>query len=95
MPIHQWYSLFLSMLALFVPNGHARAQGDAEQGGRDFFLHVGVGASNGARMGLSYRFAPHFEAEGSLGYVRVLNYFTYPERASESCLLYTSPSPRD
>jgi hypothetical protein len=84
MPIHQRVSLLFAMLALLVPGGHACAQGNAELSGRDFFLHAGVGASNGARLGFSYRFSPHFEVEGSLGYVRVLNYFTYPERASES-----------
>ena len=39
---------------------------------------------NGARVGASYRVAPHVEVELSFGYVRMVNYIQYPDKSSTS-----------
>ena len=72
------------LLPCTAPVAAAQSGARKLEAGHDFYIYAGVGASNGARVGLMHHFMPHFAGEVSFGYVRLLNYFTVRGHASES-----------
>jgi hypothetical protein len=83
---HTAFMCFAICLLLSCAAPRATAQSGARQPdtGHDFYIYAGVGASNGARLGLMHQFLPHLAGEVSFGYVRLLNYFTIRGHPSES-----------
>ncbi len=80
-------ALCVVLLASAVPQARAQQAAPAHAlsgNGEDYLVVMGVGMANGARLGVQYRIAPQLEAEGSFGYVRMINYLAYPNKPSTS-----------
>ena len=87
LPLMRFFHRFCPILTAFALLAAMQAASAQDRPGlmdEDYYVYAGVGVSNGLRVGASYRFAPHFAAEGSFGYVRMLNYYTMAGKADES-----------